>query len=62
MHADTNELQGALVDPFQVADIASMLGHVFERLPTKSLNEYTSIMCYTSTGKPTLIEPDGDGQ
>ena len=62
MHADTNELQGALVDPFQVADIASMLGLVVERLPTESINEYNSEIRYPSAGKHTLIEPDGDGQ
>ena len=62
MHADTNELQGALVDPFQVTDIASMLGLVVERLPTESLNEYNSEIRYPSAGKPTLIESDGDGQ
>ena len=62
MHADTNELQGALVDPFQVADIASMLGLVVERLPTKSLNEYTTEIRYPSAGKRSLIEPDGDAQ
>ena len=62
MHADTNELQGALVDPFQVADIASMLGLVVERLPTESLNEYNTDICYPSAGKRSLIEPDGDAQ
>ena len=62
MDADTNELQGALVDPFQVADIASMLGLVVERLPTKSLNEYTTEIRYPSAGKRSLIEPDGDAQ
>lgn len=62
MYADTNELQGALVDPFQVADIASMLGLVVERLPTESINEYNSEVRYPSAAKHTLIEPDGDGQ
>ena len=62
MHADTNELQGALVDPFQVADIASMLGLVVERLPTESLNEYNTDIRYPSAGKRSLIEPDGDAQ
>ena len=62
MDADTNELQGALVDPFQVADIASMLGLVVERLPTKSLNEYNTEIRYPSAGKRSLIEPDGDAQ
>ncbi|HBU37505.1 MAG TPA: hypothetical protein DEB70_06830 [Planctomycetaceae bacterium] len=62
MHADTNALQGALVDPFQVADIASMLGLVVERLPTESINEYNREIRYPSAGKHTLIEPDSDGQ
>ena len=62
MHADTNELQGALVDPFQVTDIASMLGLVVERLPTESLNEYNTEIRYPSAGKRPLIEPDGDAQ
>ena len=62
MRADTNELQGALVDPFQVADIASMLGLVVERLPTESLNEYNSEIRYPSAGKSSLIEPDSDAQ
>ena len=51
MHADTNELQGALVDPFQVAVIASMLGLVVERLPTESLNEYNTDIRYPPAGK-----------
>ncbi len=42
MYADANELQGAIVDPFQVADIASMIGLVVNRLPADSPTEYTS--------------------
>ena len=61
MQADTNELQGALADPFQAADIASMLGLVVERLPTESLNEYTTDIRCPSAGKRLLIEP-GDAQ
>jgi len=62
MHADTNELQGALVDPFQVADIASMLGLVVERLPTDSPNEYTTDIRLQSAGKHPFVEPDSDAQ
>ena len=61
MQADTNELQGALADPFQFADIASMLGLVVERLPTESLNEYNTDNHCPSAGKRLLIEP-GDAQ
>ena len=62
MQADTNELQGALADPFQFADIASMLGLVVKRLPTESLNEYNIDNRWPSAGKRLLIEPDGDAQ
>ena len=62
MQADTNELQGALADPFQFADIASMLGLVVERLPTESLNEYNTVNRCPSVGKHLLIEPDGYAQ
>jgi len=62
MHADANALQGTFVDPFQVADIASILGLVVERLPTDSPNEYTIGIRFQSAGKHPFIEPDGDAQ
>ena len=55
MRADTNEVQGTLVDPFQVADIVSMLGLVVERLPTESLNEYNTDISYYLREKARLL-------
>ena len=62
MYADANALQGTFVDPFQVADIASMLGLVVERLPMDSPNEYTTDIRFQSAGKHPFIEPDSDAQ
>ena len=62
MYADANALQGTFVDPFQVADIASMLGLVVERLPTDSPNEYNTDIRLQSAGKHPFVEPDSDAQ
>ena len=62
MYADANALQGTFVDPFQVADIASMLGLVVKRLPTDSPNEYTTDIRLQSAGKHPSVEPDSDAQ
>lgn len=62
MHADANALQGTFVDPFQVADIASILGLVVERLPTDSPNEYTTDIRFQSAGKHPFVEPDSAAQ
>lgn len=62
MHADANALQGTFVDPFQVADIASILGLVVERLPTDSPNEYTTDIRFQSAGKHPFVEPDSTAQ
>ena len=60
MYADANALQGTFVDPFQVVDIASMLGLVVKRLPTDSPNEYTTDIRLQSAGKHPSVEPDSE--
>ena len=60
MYADANELQGAIVDPFQVADIASMIGLVVNRLPADSPTEYTSRLRHEPAENHPSIQPEGE--
>jgi len=60
MYADANALQGTFVDPFQVADIASMLGLVVERLPADSPTEYTSRLRHEPAENHPSIQPEGE--
>ena len=60
MYADANELQGDIVDPFQVADIASMIGLVVNRLPVDSPTEYTSRLRHEPGENHPSIQPEGE--
>ena len=42
MHVDASELRGTIVDPLQVADLASLLGLVVESLPADNGTEYNA--------------------
>ena len=62
MYADANALQGAIVDPFQVADIASMIGLVVNRLPADSPKEYTSRLRHEPAKNHQSIQTEDESQ
>ena len=62
MYAEANKLQGAIVDPFQVADIASVIGFVVNRLPADSPKEYTSRLRHEPEENHPRIQPEGKPQ